>query len=154
MPGAALAGIAAGVLIILPYLSVLFFAWIFLAGGAAALAYRSRTGMPLTGGMGAKIGALAGFFVFLIPGLFSFLAALLKPDEMRAQIKQAFETSARSSDPQTVKAMHDFAERATSPEGMMTMVAAGLFLVLCFFIVVSAAGGAAGSTVNRKGRVL
>lgn len=150
LPGAALAGIIAGVLMILPYFNVLFFVWIFLAGSAAALAYRNKSGNPISGGMGAKIGALAGMFASILPAIGFAVMTLAKPDELRTQLRQALENSPRNSDPATAKAMQDIMQSATSPEGLVVLVILSVMLMICFFVIVCAVGGAAGSTLKRE----
>lgn len=155
LPGAAIGGIIAGFLMLAPYISLLFFVWMFLAGGAAAIVYRNRTGIPITARMGAKIGALTGVFAFLVTGFFYIAGWLLHPDLVRQQLQQGMQMSAaRSADPQQAKAMQDMVARVTSPEGMPIFLAIVLIVLFGFLVVLCSAGGAAGSTLGRKDRAI
>ena len=154
LPGAAIAGIVAGFMMLLPYVSILFFVWMFLAGGAAALAYRNRTGSPISAGIGAKVGAVTGIFAFVVTGFFYLAGWLLHPGEVRDQLKQGMELSSHPADPAQAKAMQDMVARMTSPEGMPIFLGIVLIVLFGFLVVLCAAGGAAGSTIGRKNRVL
>jgi hypothetical protein len=152
LPGAAIAGIAAGFLMLAPYISLLFFVWMFMGGIAAALTYRNRTGAALTGKLGAKIGALTGVFAFLVTGFFYVTSWMVRPDLVREELRQGMEMSSHSSDPATAKAMQEMVTRVTSPEGMPVFLAVVLVVLFGFLVVLCAAGGAAGSTIGRKNR--
>lgn len=145
-PVAIMAGLVAGVLVLVPLLSFLFFVWIFGAGWFATASYRKRIAMPLTAGIGAKIGLLSGFFAFLVPALFYVAAWVLQPGAMRDQLKQAMERSAQSTDPAT----REVAAKMTSPEALPVLLVVGLMVMLGFILVISAGGGAAAAAMTRK----
>ena len=149
---AALAGVMAGFLMFVPYISILFFVWMFLAGLLAVLVYRNRSGQQVTFGMGAKIGAVVGFFAFLITGLFYVGAWLTDPEKVREAMKQGMQMSARSTDPQQAKMMQDLLAKVSSPEGMPIFLTVVMIFLFGFLVVLCAVGGAAGSTIGRKNR--
>lgn len=151
--GAAIAGIVAGFMMLAPYISLLFFVWMFLAGAGAALSYRNRTGTALTARIGAKIGALTGVFAFLVTGFFYVASWAVRPDLVREQLKQGMEMSGRNADPQTAKAMQEMIARVTSPQGMPVFLAIVLVVLFGFLVVLCASGGAAGSAFSRRNRV-
>ena len=149
---AALAGLLAGFLIFVPYLSALFFVWMFIAGLMAVIAYRRRVGASLTLFTGAKIGAVAGFFAFLVVGPGFLISALSEPDKLREALQQSMQNSARNADPQQTKALQDLLAKMSTPEGLHILMVIGLVFLFGFLVVLCAVGGAAGSTIGRKNR--
>ena len=150
---AAICGLAAGLLMFLPYLTTLFFVWMFLAGLVSVMIYRNRTASQVTLFMGAKIGAVAGFFSFLIVGAGWIFAVISQPDKLHEALAQAAsQTAARSADPAQAKAMQDLFARISSPQGMPIFLAVVLLFLFGFLVILCSVGGAAGSTLGRKNR--
>ena len=149
---AALAGLLAGLFIFLPYLSALIFIWMFIAGLIAVMAYRKRVGASLTLFMGARIGAVVGFFAFLVVGPSFLISALSEPDKLREALQQSMQNSARNADPQQTKALQDLLARMSTPEGLHILMILALLLLFGFLVVLCAVGGAAGSTIGGKNR--
>jgi hypothetical protein len=148
LPGALIGGFVAAFAMQLPFgLSGLG----LLAGGVTAVVlYQRRTfGMPLTGGMGAKLGAFAGAIGFLIFAIFTAVqvAVLNKGAEFRAVLLQALDQAAsRSSDPQAQAAL----AQLRTPEGLAFMMAAGFFMILIVFLILCSVGGALGAVFTRN----
>jgi hypothetical protein len=149
---AAVAGLLAGFLMFLPYISALFFVWMFLAGLVTVMLYRNRTGGSVTLSMGAKIGAVVGFFAFLIVGPGWIFSAVMEPDKLREALQQSMQNSARTADPQQAKMMQDLLAKVSTPEGMHILLTVAMICLFGFLVVLCAVGGAAGSTVGRKNR--
>src|SRR3954447_6939081 len=94
LPAVFFVAVPAGLLSSSP-LSILFFLWTFGAGVISVSTYRKRTQSPVTPGMAARLGLLAGavtFGVFLIV----FMVAMSRPD-FRRQLHQQMETRLASS---------------------------------------------------------
>jgi len=126
------------------------FLWMLAAGVLSVALYRRRYPEgEFTSGMGAKVGALAGLFGFILFSLFSAMAMLLfrQGGRLRQIMFQAMEQSAaRNPDPR----VHEMLQRLMSPEGMAVMIALGMGMFLVGFVLCCSLGGAIGASLFRK----
>jgi hypothetical protein len=123
-----------------------------LSGGfMAVLFYRQgRQNLPLTAGIGAKLGALSGFLCFCILGLLSAVAASL-PDmrsKMQALFIDGFQkvASARPPDPQLQSMLNEL----KTPDGFVMMLILFGIALLVVSLLLGVLGGALGGTVFRS----
>jgi hypothetical protein len=148
LPAAAMAGVTAGVLSALPLLSLGFFIWMLAGGAVAVVLYRRRAGTPvITGGMGARLGAVSGLFGF---GSFAVLLSVFllgRSSEMRELLRRMLEEAAsRNPDPQA----QQIAQRMMTPEGLALLVTLTLVLFCAAFLILGSLGGALGATMGPR----
>ncbi len=114
-----------------------------------ALYQRQVPGTLVTPGMGMKLGALAGFFGFLLNAIINtvsfvvFRAANFR-ELMQAQMQHAME---RNPDPQAQKIVQQFMDTLNTPQGAATFFVLVLIFLGAGFIVFTAAGGALGASI-------
>jgi hypothetical protein len=152
-PPAALAGILAGILMQLPYFTLLSLVWLFAAGAYSATAYRKRTGAHVGAKMGAKLGALSGFFTFIIVAIANTLKFVLFPNIVRDQLKVAMDSSLKNADPQSAKLLEGLFQSFQTQAGMAVLLALSLGVALVLLLIVTSAGGAAWATFSKKSQV-
>jgi hypothetical protein len=112
-----------------------------------AVWYARSEKTQVTAGMGARIGAITGFFGFLFQALIFGAIFLAKPSEMKAIFhKQLQEAIARNPNPQA-QAM---AEKLLTPEGILAVALLGLAMFFVFYLILGSLGGAIGSSFTRK----
>ena len=145
-------GAAALFTISAPLLQMLAFAWVAAAGFFAARFYGRRVAhVPITAGMGMRLGALTGVFCALpiaVMSLASF-AAMRSNSEMRHTIEEQMRRQMpANADPKMQQMMQNMLDWIGTPRGAATMA---LFLLLVF-VVLSAAGGALGASFSGQRR--
>jgi hypothetical protein len=154
LPGAAMAGIGAGLLTEVPYLSLFSIFWLFLAGGFAVRLYQKRKGTSVGAKAGAKIGAVAGMFSFAITGISNTMKFVLYPGKMRESLQKSMqmslESSTRNADPQSAKMLQDIAHALQTPEGLVLMLGITLAMLFVFLLVLGAAGGAGFAAMSKR----
>lgn len=150
LPGAALAGLSAGIISQIPYLSLFTIFWLMLAGAFAARFYRQRTGSAGGAMEGAKVGAFAGIFAFAITALTTTAGFFLFPDKIREQIHKGAENAVHNADPQSAQVMQDVMKNLQTPEGMMIVLIFFLGLLLLLWLILTAAGGALSGGVSKR----
>jgi hypothetical protein len=129
--------------------------WLGLVGTVVwgVFRYQRKSG-AISAGTGARLGALMGLFTFvfvLLLGTLNFGLSLLAghhSDEFRANmVKQIQQAAASSPDPRAKEMMLWF----TTGEGLVVLVAFGLFV---FFIIIlvsaTATGAVTGAVANKK----
>lgn len=153
LPGALLAGLVGGGLTILlgriPLVLVLV---LVLVGALSVRIYRARTKSLVTPGMGAKLGAFAGFFASLLDALMVVAVFTLQRSTVQDTMRKAMEISGRNADPQSMKVMQDLINGLSTPGGM---AAFALIVILFFFglsLVFTALGGLIGAAFFGKDR--
>jgi hypothetical protein len=106
---------------------------------AATVAWYGRR-WPVSASIGVRIGAMSGFFCFLMNALLGAAQYLLNREAFLATMKQAMERSAASSaDPRARDLLQKLLE---SPESLMALLLVGSMFVLALFVVLGIAGGA------------
>ncbi len=109
--------------------------------------YGRQEKTELTAGMGARLGAVTGFFGFLFQSLMFGAIFLSKPGEIKASFhKQIEEAIARNPNPQA-QAM---AQNLFTPQGILAAVLLGLAMVFVFYLILGSVGGAIGSSFTRR----
>jgi len=96
--------------------------------------------------MGAKVGAVAGLFAWVIFAVLTALQLLVtrKTGQFRDMVQKVVEESAtRNADPQVQQML----QRLLSPEGLATMVTLAMVMFLFAFVIFSAVGGALGAAL-------
>ena len=121
----------------------------FASGGLAVTLYRRRAGHPpVSPWMGAKLGVMAGGFVFGLLALLSTVGLLTSSgrSQMREVLNERVQqAAAKAADPQVQQAMervHNFI--ATDRGLVVSVLVSGIFTAL-FFLIVSALGGTVGA---------
>jgi hypothetical protein len=147
--GALLAGITAGILTALPFISTGICLWLVGSGALAVMLYQRRVpGVYVTTGMGLRMGALAGvigFVTFAICGVVSFV---LDPNEFRKLTVEAMQKSMVSNpDPKAQELMSQFFNNLNNPGVLATFFVFVLVLMAIVFVIFSAAGGALGASM-------
>ena len=151
LPAAALAGLIAAVMMLIP---IGAFGLGMLASGAlAVMFYRRRNPVAnVTPAMGARLGALSGTLGFGIFAIFTAAEMLIfrSGGQLRDALLQAIQQSAaRSSDPQAQQIL----EYLKSPQGLLLMMVLGLVVMGLAFLIFSSLGGAlAAALLRRKDR--
>jgi hypothetical protein len=122
---------------------------IIVAGALSAVALYRR--QPMTGGevpvsTGAKIGAAAALASFIAFAVMIVLGCVFAGPEVRQQVILRVQmTQSQMTDPQSRAAAQSLLQQLNTPEGFATMVTIGMGLLLVFFLVFGAAGGALGA---------
>jgi hypothetical protein len=129
---------------------------VIVAGAMAAVALYQR--QPLTSGevptgTGAKIGIAAALSTYTFYVLLIILGFAFAGPEVRQQvILRVQETQAQFTDPQSRAAAQTLLQQMSTPEGFATIVTLGMALLLIFFLVFGATGGALGAQLFGRNR--
>jgi hypothetical protein len=127
-------------------LPILIFLAIPLGGWFASYLY-SRV-LPLTAGIGARIGAVTGLIAFGFYAAITSLAMLFQRDQLLNEIKRAMTEAAKSNpDPQA----QQIVQKLMTPEGVAILITLGAIIMLFMFLILSSIGGAIGGAAS-KGR--
>jgi hypothetical protein len=152
--GAVLSGLAASVLTAIPLVSLGFLFWMIGAGALSVSLYRRHVpGMPLTSGMGMKIGALAGLFAFLANAIVTVSAfvVLRNSGNLRAALdEQMRKQLAGNADPKVQQMMQNMLDFMSTPQGAVTLIAFVLAIMGVIFVVLTAAGGAIAASIGQR----
>lgn len=144
----ALAALIVAVTTGLPQLA--FLVWMLGGGMLAVVIYRRRQRLAvMTAAVGARLGARAGVMGFVIFGLLSLvqMLALRGSGQLRTALEEALKASAaRSGNPDAQQMLQHF----LTPEGMRTLIALGILVMLVLFVAVSTLGGAIAAAVSAK----
>jgi hypothetical protein len=152
--GALLGGLAAAALTAIPFVSIGFLVWMLGAGALSVSLYRRQLpGMPITPGMGMKLGALAGVFAFLANAVVATLSfvALRSSGNLRSALQEQMQKQmSGNSDPKMQQMMQNMLDWISTPQGAATLLA--LFLVISGVIclLLTAAGGAIAASMGQR----
>jgi zinc ribbon protein len=116
-------------------------------GAISVWFYKSRD-PRVDGGMGFRLGAVTGFFLFMLNLLPVALAYLLTRQEFLTVLKQQFEQSAQRSDPRTQDLLNNMIQH---PETIAAVVAIVAVVMLMIFSVSAGIGGAIAGRGARHG---
>lgn len=120
-----------------------------LGGWFAVYLYSRRAPGPVTAGMGARLGAVTGFFIFAIGFAISALGVMTDRDEVfRLMQKGMKEAAAANPSPQADALI----QQISTPSGMMTILLLAAVLFLFLSLILCALGGAAGAAIANKQR--
>jgi len=119
-----------------------------LGGGALAVFFyeRRQHSLPVTRGMGARLGLLAGLLGFFVFGILKaiWIVARHQGPSIQSQFRQGIEQAAsRNSDPQA----QQITQMLLSPTGMALMATMVVAAMLVAFLVFGMAGGALGASI-------
>ena len=149
LPAALIAGVTMGILSMLPVVSAGCCLWMILGGILAVNLYQKRAPGLVTGGMGARLGALSGLFGFVVYAI-GFVGEVFlfgKAANIREQMMKALQdAAAKNSDPNA----QDIARRMATPEGITMIIVIGLLAFLVGFLVFSSIGGTIGAAIFGK----
>lgn len=154
--GAALAGVGAGVLSLVPFLALGSLIWMAIAGAISVAMYQRRVPAAMVRpGMGMRIGALAGAFAFAIIAVRSAVSFATEGNQLRDMLQEQMRASiARSPDPGSQQMLEQFLAKLTTPEGMATFFLWVLLLMAIVFILCAAVGGALRASISARRRGL
>jgi hypothetical protein len=148
MPGAMLAGAVIALVLIIPLAAYVL--WPLAAGALAVLFYsRRRPGAELSTGAGARVGAVAGLFAFVLFAVLMGvqLAAMSGSGKLRDQMMQVMQQSAaRNPSPEA----QEMIQKLMTPEGIAVMVVIVFIMFLLMFVGFSSIGGALGARLLKK----
>ena len=151
LPAAASTGAVMAVLCILsaPILRAGFLIWIVIGGGMCVAMYRRRKPeATVTGGTGARLGAVSGFCGF---GLFALVQSgllwLARGEELRQSLRQMVQqAAAQNPDP----AAKEMMQRFTTPEGLALLLTLTMVAFLVMFVMFGALGGTIAASFSRR----
>lgn len=156
--GALLSGIGAAILSAIPIVSVGCCLWMLGAGALAVGLYQKQVpGATITPGMGMRVGALAGFFGFLVNAVVttvSFVAFRRSSDFRRAMQEQMDKQMASNPDPKVKEMVQQMVAWMSTPQGAATLVVFVLVFMAVAFLIFTAAGGALGASMFGRRREL
>jgi hypothetical protein len=147
------AGFAAGIGSLVPFVPFITLCMVA-AGGIAITFYKRR--MPyvsVPARRGFRIGALAGFFGFLLNALTSVLGMFSAGnrgalrDAMQERLKEALSVN---SDPSAQQMVKNLGEMVSTPSGLAAVFAFSLCLFGLLFVFLSGVGGAIGAALFGK----
>ena len=146
---AALMGLLAGVPSSIRFISAGCCLWVIGGGALAVLMYQKwKPGGLVTSGMGARIGAVTGFFAFVFWLLFQVVVVTARgTDEFRRQLMQQMqEAAAKNPDPNAQRVI----QQMSTPEGVAIVITIMVVVVLAAFIVFGVVGGTVGASLWGK----
>jgi hypothetical protein len=119
------------------------------AGAFAVWLYHRSTRQELTGGMGARIGAVTGLFGFLVNMLVAGAMMKARPGAMSEEFKRGMQEALKNNpDPNAQQMM----QKLMSPEGIALMLTIGVVFLLVIFLVLCSLGGLMGASLTREER--
>ena len=120
------------------------------SGALSVVLYRRRNpGANLTGGIGARLGAISGAVGSCIFGIISAVGVLITNSggQLRAALLDAIQQSAaRNGDPQA----QEVVSWLRSPAGLTFLLCFGLAVLFGIFILLSTLGGAVTASLLRR----
>lgn len=150
LPSAALGGVIGALLAVVPILVYVFPLWMASTGAFAVTFYRRRRNQrTIRGGVGARLGVLAGAIGFVPCAIVLAIEFLVM--SRTGMLREAFQhATVNSGDPQVQQQMQQFFTWLQTPQGAATMVVG--VLVFCFlgFIILGAVGGALWASMTGK----
>ncbi len=145
LPGTLIAGLLLALSWVIPRASLVCL-WMIVAGVLAVALYRRRSRVPVTPGMGARLGAVTGLVGFVIYAVLVSLAGLVMKGQLRGMLSAALQQAA-SANPNP--AVREAVQRLSTPEGMALLFTLMMVIMLAAFLVFSAIGGALGAALFR-----
>lgn len=138
-------------IVLAPLLKAGFIAGMAIGGAACVAIYRRRQPFArITSTMGARLGAVAGIFGFLV---FAAVQSLLLFAAPGAEVRQAIrdqiqQAAAQNPDPKVQEMMH----MLLTPEGMAAVVILAMVLFLIMFVIFGVIGGGLAAALGRHDR--
>jgi uncharacterized membrane protein len=150
---ALVAGFAAGLGTLVPFVPVITLSMIA-AGGIAVTLYKRR--MPyvsVSPGRGFRIGSLAGLFGFLLNASASVLGMLSEENRtgLRAAMQERLkEAMSINSDPSAQQMLKNLGDMISTPGGLAALFAFSMLLFGLIFILLGGLGGSVGAKLFGK----
>ena len=129
----------------IPLVNLLCIIWSMGAGFMTVWMYSKRTGLPVSVTSGAKLGWITGVFSFVICAILITTTMILNGKELPEELRRQF-TAAWSADPNYQQLLSAF----QNPTTFATVI---IFMLFCFFLLLSlasVAGGAIGARFSNK----
>ena len=144
LPLAGLTGAIAGVLSVIPFVSLGCCLWMLGAGALTVVLYRERTQADVSTSMGFRLGAFSGLLGYLVYVLLFGIMQVVRGRQFRSAFRQQLEQAAAANPDPSVRQM---IERMSTPEGIATVITVMLAAFLLVFVLFAAAGGALGASL-------
>ncbi len=126
----------------------LFFLFTLPAGGwfAVFLYARRAEHLPLTAGLGARIGAVTGLVAFAINIVLMGVALMIERAKFLEGIKKSITTAAaQNPNPQTQQVV----EKLMTPEGIAVLLTVSAVFAFFMFLILFSVGGAIGGSMAK-----
>jgi hypothetical protein len=118
-----------------------------LGGWFAVYLYSRRAPGAVTAGMGARLGAVTGFFVFAIGFAISAVGVMTDRDEVFQLMQKGMKEAAAANPSPQADAL---IQQISTPSGMMTILFLAAVLFLFVSLALCAVGGAAGAAIAKR----
>lgn len=138
-------------ILLTPFLKAGFVLGMAVGGSVCVAIYRRRQPFArFTSMMGARLGAAAGVFGFVVYSAVQALVLLAVPrDELRKTFEEALQQAIRQNpDPK----VQEIARGLLTPEGMAAMMIFGMVLLLAMFVIFGVVGGGLAASLGRRDR--
>ena len=153
LPLAAVIGLVGGGLtVLLGRYPFIFLVSMMVVGLLTVRVYKARTGTEIGPGGGAKLGAFAGLFSFLIDAIMIVAMFTLERGIVQESMRKAIEISGKNYDPESLKMMQNMVERLNTPEGLATFCVIVVLFFFGFTMFFTAVGGMIGAALFGKNR--
>ena len=129
----------------IPLVNFLCIIWAMGAGFMAVWMYSKRTGLPVSVVSGAKLGWITGVFSFVISTILVTTTLVLNGQKLADDFRRQF-TATSSGDP-------NYKELLSTLQNPTTFATLIIFVLFCFFLLLSlasVAGGALGARFSNK----
>ena len=136
-------------IVLAPLLKAGFIVGMGIGGAACVAIYRRRLPFArITSTMGARLGAVAGIFGFVVFASVQSLLMLAAPGaEMRQALRDAIQqAAAQNPDPK----VQDMMRSLLTPEGMAAIVILAMVLFLIMFVIFGVIGGGLAAALGRR----
>jgi len=150
---ALLAGFAAGLGTLLPFVPVMTLSMVAAGGIAVTLYKRKMPYVPVPARRGFRLGALAGLFGFLLNAGASVIGMLSEQnraalrDAMHERLKEAMSVN---SDPSAQQMLNNIGDMISTPAGLAALFAFSLLIFGLIFVLLGGIGGSVGAALFGK----
>ncbi len=150
---ALLAGFAAGLGTLLPFVPVITLSMVAAGGIAVTLYKRKMPYVSVPARRGFRLGALAGFFGFLLNAGASVIGMLSEQnrsalrDAMHERLKEAMSVN---SDPSAQQMLNNIGNLISTPGGLAALFAFSLLMFGLIFVLLGGIGGSVGAALFGK----
>ena len=150
---ALLAGFAAGLGTLLPFVPVITLSMVAAGGIAVTLYKRKMPYVSVSARRGFRLGALAGFFGFLLNTGASVIGMLSEQnraalrDAMHERLKEAMSVN---SDPSAQQMLNNIGNLISTPGGLAALFAFSLLMFGLIFVLLGGIGGSVGAALFGK----
>ncbi len=153
LPVAAIVGLVGGGLtILLGRYPFIFLVSMMAVGALTVRLYKNKTGAQIGPGGGAKLGAFAGLFSFVLDAIMIVAMFTMERGLVQDSMRKALEISGKNADPQSLKLMQSMIEQLNTPSGMATFCVIVVLFFFGFTMFFTAVGGMVGAAVFGKNR--